>query len=193
MGRSCRMATQSQKISHFHGIQDIKTLLGQLQWKHRTVLWQKVMSAILNENHNTSAHPLKQTHSATGQAESRPLTLQDRGTSWWGVSVLEENIFTDRWLQCWEVHWLYSTCDNPKQHIHESVSISHLKDTICSVSGTVTAESTKLLTGLKSKCVSKIFSNIIQQIHFLLSTELLAMPHSAHIQKTKFTISIKCF
>lgn len=35
-----------------------------------------VMSAVLNENHNTSAHPLKQTHSATRQAESRPDTLQ---------------------------------------------------------------------------------------------------------------------
>lgn len=40
------------------------------------------MSAVLKENHNTSAHPLKQTHSATGQADSRSLTLQDRGTSW---------------------------------------------------------------------------------------------------------------
>lgn len=36
-------------------------------------------------------------------------------------------------------------------------------------------------------------SNIIQQIHFLLSTQLLAMPHNTHIQKTEFTISIKCF
>lgn len=56
-------------------------------------------------------------------------------------------------FKCCEVHWLYSRCDNPKQHIRDSVSISHIKDTICSVSGTVTAESTELLTGPKSKWV----------------------------------------
>lgn len=63
-----------------------------------------VMSAVLNENHNTSAHPLKQTHSVTGQAESRPLILskmQSMLEEPLGEEVLrfEENIFPDRWLQ----------------------------------------------------------------------------------------------
>lgn len=93
-----RMATLSQKISHFHK-REIKNLLGQLQRKHRTVLWQSVMSAVSNENHKTSAHPLEQTHSARelSSREQTSDTPQDaqhvRGTSWWGgVNIWRKHI-----------------------------------------------------------------------------------------------------
>lgn len=94
------------------------------------VLW------VSYKNHKTLALPVEQIHSDTQQAESRPLTLPRMH------SMLEEPLgeevpmFEENGFRCCEVHWLYSRCDNPKQHIHGSVSISQLKDTICSVSGT---------------------------------------------------------
>lgn len=155
---SCRMATLSQKISHFHRIQDIKNLVGQLQWKHRTALWQSVTSAVLNENHKTSEQANPLSHMASREQISD--TLQDAqqvgGTSWWGgANIWGKHIH----FKCCEVHWICSRCDNPKQHIHESVSISHLKDTICSVSGTEWQQSQQ--NYLKVWNLSGYFENIL--------------------------------
>lgn len=143
-----RMDTLSHKISHFHGIQDIKNLLGQLLWKHRTVLWQ-CLSAALNENQHTfstafEANPLCHTASREQISDALQGAQHVRGKHiHWQMASSAANC----------IHGLCSRCDKSKQHIHESLSISHLKDTICSLSGTVTAESTKLLAGLKSKLV----------------------------------------